>query len=131
MKKILFHPAAAVSIMGFSICLIGFPILHAQGVHPVSGEPLKYCGTTQATQELYKQHPALKQVADIIEEQQKKSLQTPELSDLPPVYTIPVVVHILHNWGAENIPDANVKDAIRILNEDFRKLNADTIQVVA
>ncbi len=102
----------------------------AQNVHPVSGEPLKYCGSTEATQELYKQYPHLKAVAEIIEKQQENQKINPE-PNLPPVYIIPVVVHVLHNWGPENIPDANIKDAIRILNEDFRKLNADTTSIVA
>ncbi|MFM9052540.1 MAG: M43 family zinc metalloprotease, partial [Bacteroidota bacterium] len=41
-------------------------------------------------------------------------------------YIIPVVFHIVHNYGPENISDAQVLDCIRLLNEDFRKLNADT-----
>ncbi|MBK8225634.1 MAG: PKD domain-containing protein [Flavobacteriales bacterium] len=41
------------------------------------------------------------------------------------VYTIPVVFHIIHNNGPENISDAQVIDAVRILNEDFNKLNPD------
>jgi len=44
---------------------------------------------------------------------------------------IPVVVHILHNGTAEgistNIPLSQIEAQIRILNEDFRRLNADTI----
>ena len=40
-------------------------------------------------------------------------------------YVIPVVVHIIHNNGSENISDAQVKDAIRILNEDFSRNNPD------
>lgn len=35
--------------------------------------------------------------------------------------TIPVVVHILHQNGAENITDAQVRQAIRWLNEGFSK----------
>lgn len=38
---------------------------------------------------------------------------------------IPVVMHIIHNNGPENISDAQVYDAIRILNEDFNKENPD------
>jgi len=102
----------------------------AQNVHPVSGEPRKYCYTDEATVELYKKHPNLKAITEIIEKQQENQKINPETNQ-PPVYIIPVVVHILHNWGPENIPDANVKDAIRILNEDFRKLNADTTSIVA
>lgn len=42
---------------------------------------------------------------------------------------IPVVVHVIHNgtsvgMGA-NIPDSQISEQIRILNEDFRRLNAD------
>jgi PKD repeat protein len=38
---------------------------------------------------------------------------------------IPVVFHIIHDNGPENISDAQVEDAIRILNLDFNKLNTD------
>lgn len=40
-------------------------------------------------------------------------------------YVIPVVFHIIHNNGPENITDAQVIDEIRILNEDYNKLNPD------
>ncbi len=40
-------------------------------------------------------------------------------------YVIPVVFHIIHNNGAENINDDQLYDAIRILNEDFNKENPD------
>ena len=40
------------------------------------------------------------------------------------IYTIPVVVHILHTNGPENISDEQVHDAILRLNNDFNKLNA-------
>ncbi len=44
-------------------------------------------------------------------------------------YTIPVVVHIVHENGSENIPSANVHNMIEILNRDYQKLNADTSTV--
>ncbi len=40
-------------------------------------------------------------------------------------YLIPVVFHIIHNNGPENISDEQVQDAVRILNEDFNQLNFD------
>ncbi len=46
------------------------------------------------------------------------------------IYQIPVVFHIIHNNGPENITDAQVYDAMAILNRDFRKQNADTIAVI-
>lgn len=44
----------------------------------------------------------------------------------PPKYIIPVVFHIIHQYGIENISEEQIKDGIRTLNEDFRKRNADT-----
>jgi hypothetical protein len=46
------------------------------------------------------------------------------------LYIIPVVFHVIHNYGAENISDDQIYDAINILNRDFRKLNADTSFIV-
>jgi len=40
-------------------------------------------------------------------------------------YIIPVVFHVIHNNGPENIADEQLIDAIRVLNDDFNKLNAD------
>lgn len=46
------------------------------------------------------------------------------------IYTIPVVFHILHNGGTENVSEAQIMDALNILNRDYRRLNADADQVV-
>ncbi|MDD2411467.1 MAG: T9SS type A sorting domain-containing protein [Bacteroidales bacterium] len=40
---------------------------------------------------------------------------------------IPIVFHIIHNYGAENISEAQIMDAIERLNIDYNKLNTDTI----
>ncbi|MEP7376139.1 MAG: M43 family zinc metalloprotease [Chitinophagaceae bacterium] len=42
------------------------------------------------------------------------------------IIKIPVVVHIIYNQPEENISDEKVYSQIRILNENFRRLNADT-----
>ncbi len=39
--------------------------------------------------------------------------------------TIPVVFNIVYNTTAENISDAQIQSQLTILNDDFRKLNAD------
>jgi hypothetical protein len=48
-------------------------------------------------------------------------------------YTLPVVVHIIHNGEAvgagANISQAQVQSQLDVLNEDYRKLNADGAQV--
>ena len=43
--------------------------------------------------------------------------------------TIPVVVHVLYHYPAENISDSIAKTQIVALNRDFRKLNSDTIKI--
>ncbi len=40
-------------------------------------------------------------------------------------YVLPVVFHVIHNGGPENISDEQIQDAIRVLNNDFNKLNED------
>lgn len=44
---------------------------------------------------------------------------------------VPVVFHILHQGGNANIADAQVLNALQILNDDYNKRNADTINVVS
>lgn len=57
--------------------------------------------------------------------------QTPEMRGGSAVYVIPIVFHIVHEGGTENISDAQVQDAVFILNRDFNKQNADTSAVVS
>jgi predicted Zn-dependent protease len=42
------------------------------------------------------------------------------------IYTIPVVFHVLWNTAAENIKDSLLINQIEVLNQDFRRVNADT-----
>ena len=41
------------------------------------------------------------------------------------VISIPVVVHVVYNTSSENISDQQVFSQIQVLNEDFRRMNAD------
>jgi hypothetical protein len=47
-------------------------------------------------------------------------------------YTVPVVVHVIHNGEAlgtgRNIPDAQILSQIDVLNKDYQRLNADASQ---
>jgi len=47
-----------------------------------------------------------------------------------PVYTIPVVVHVLHNYGEELVSDSSVFSMIATLNSFFLKTNADTADII-
>lgn len=43
-----------------------------------------------------------------------------------PTIIVPVVVHVIHYNGAGNITKQQIDDGMRVLNEDFQKLNSDT-----
>ncbi len=46
------------------------------------------------------------------------------------LYVIPVVFHIIHNYGNENISNEQVYDALDVLNKTFRKQRVDTADIV-
>lgn len=105
----------------------------------IFAQDLKFCGTTEAMNKAFAENPALYQQylqseAELkIQDQEAfaNGYQQQNRGAMPPVYTIPVVFHILHQNGSENISDAQIHDQMRILNEDFRKLNADNANTVA
>ncbi|HLP50949.1 MAG TPA: M43 family zinc metalloprotease [Chitinophagales bacterium] len=43
------------------------------------------------------------------------------------VYRIQVVFHVVYGTAAENIPDSVILSQVEVLNEDYRRLNADTV----
>jgi PKD repeat protein len=45
-------------------------------------------------------------------------------------YRIPVVLHIIHDDGPENISDAQARNGIEILTRNWRKQNPDTVEIV-
>ncbi len=44
---------------------------------------------------------------------------------------IPVVVHVLYKTSTQNISNAKIQSQIRILNEDYQKLNANVNQTIS
>lgn len=44
-----------------------------------------------------------------------------------PVITVPVVVHVVYITAAQNISDQQIYSQIAVLNNDYRRLNADTV----
>lgn len=44
------------------------------------------------------------------------------------IYRIRCVVHVVYQNAAQNIPDSVIQSQIEVLNEDYRRLNADSIK---
>ena len=86
------------------------------------------CGTSEKMRELYKQNPSIEDdIARLIQNSRTNKSNKSATDTL----LIPIVFHIIHQYGSENIPDANVYDQIKVLNRDYLALNADTSEVIA
>ncbi len=88
-----------------------------------------HCGNAKLYNELSK-HPEFIQSQQQLEEYTQWYVQN-AVASRAGNYIIPVVFHIIHNFGVENISDAQVYDALRVMNEDFSKTNADTAQTIS
>ncbi len=61
---------------------------------------------------------------DAIEEHTQRAITNPQRA-VEGIITIPVVVHVIYSNASENISDAQIFSQIDVINEDFRRLNAD------
>ena len=91
------------------------------------GENVEYCIT-------HKKHTALLQNPVYVQGLQIAEAEFAEVvkrggAPKATIYTIPVVFHVLHFGGVENISDEQILNALFILNRDYRKQNADTANV--
>jgi PKD repeat protein len=93
------------------------------------GESIEYCHTHKKMVELLKD-PAMLAIYE--QEQQNELLNKgKDVAPKATVYKIPVVFHVLHNGGVENISDEQIYDAMEVINRDYRRLNADANNVHA
>ncbi|MBC7487796.1 MAG: metalloprotease, partial [Cytophagaceae bacterium] len=94
------------------------------------------CATTEVEQLHNIHHPEWQASRSRFEKKLQEHIQTKKFRQQrtvggPALYTIPVVVHVVHNVsngsiGGKNIPTQQILDQIAVLNEDYRRLNADT-----
>jgi PKD repeat protein len=114
----------------FTFLIIGITNITAYGQQKLP------CGTDIVTQQLLKQYPELidnynkyeTYTQDYVRNLEAQKLWSPVkiTGTAPTVYIIPVVFHILHQNGPEDISDSQVFDEMRILNEDWGHTNPDT-----
>ena len=91
-----------------------------------AGEQVEFCIQHKKMAELMKNPAYLNSFAQG-ELELKKALKKGTPKGV--VYKIPIVFHVLHNGGVENISDEQIYDQIDVLNRDFRRLNADAATV--
>ncbi len=91
------------------------------------------CGTVAYEKMLHQKNPK-RETIDQFEKWMQNKLNQRKTAPLSTqrtqtTYTIPIVVHIIHNGEAIgtgiNISDAQILSQIKVLNDDFNRLNAD------
>jgi hypothetical protein len=109
-------------LIGFFVSFLAFSSL--------SQTTPKHCGTDEMHQELFKTHPEynagiLRAYERLQADTKAYEKQNHEKSDA--LYVIPIVFHVIHNYGVENINDDQILDAVKQLNIQFRKLNTKIV----
>lgn len=84
------------------------------------------CSTSEMYLKFLEDHPEL--VDNIKESEEAQALFRKEFEKTyvkkdGDTYTIPVVFHVIHNYGDENLEPGQIHDAIRQMNEDFSAQN--------
>lgn len=108
--------------------LFSLAILGLSGT--LSAQSEKKCASHVLHQEYLQQHPE----AVVFREKLEQFTQASQNSNkriTGTVYTIPVVIHVIHNGEAvgtgQNISDAQIMSQIDVLNKDFRWTNSDKL----
>lgn len=104
--------AFTLTLIGLLFCCLNFS--YAQ----------RNCGAMEHLENQLQQNPSLQFNMDQIEEHTRNAIKRGEHLQKA-VITIPVVVHVVYNTNAENVSAAQIQSQIDVLNEDFRRLNAD------
>ena len=107
-------------------------VMASLGTCSVRAQEYFHCGTDQARQNAIANDPHIlgreAELESFIQQWIHEHRAQREEDTI--VYTIPVVFHILHVDGPENISNEQIFDAMDVLNRDYRKLNPDISTLV-
>ncbi|MBQ21191.1 MAG: hypothetical protein CMD31_10580 [Flavobacteriales bacterium] len=107
-------------------CLVGATSLLVQAQqHP------EKCGFNHAVEYLNQQNPNYKQQINAAYQQWVIEANAKENKNDKSIYVVPVVFHVVWNSNnpQQNLDDSVLIEQINVLNEDFRRLNADTVNM--
>lgn len=104
-------------------CLAGITSLSVQAQQ----QPEK-CGFNHAVEYLNQKNPNYKQQINDAYQQWVIEANAKENKNDKSIYVVPVVFHVVWNSNnpQENLDDSVLVEQINVLNEDFRRMNADT-----
>lgn len=87
-----------------------------------------FCGSAERIQQLYASDPQLAIDRDLLMSRYTETRI--ENGITRQVRIIPMVFHIIHEYGPENVSDDLIRQQVALLNEDYRAQNAEISQVV-
>jgi PKD repeat protein len=93
------------------------------------GEAVEYCLQHKKQVELMQNPTYVQMLAQDLIIQFEENLENDTSTPKATVWYIPIVFHVLHDGGSENISDDQIIDAIEILNRDFKRENIDADNV--
>jgi hypothetical protein len=92
----------------------------------VSAQEHRNCGTMKSQDYLYAKNPTYQARMAVNEAAIQDWIKKHGKDNQKSVITIPVVVHVIYQFQTQNISDAQIQSQIDILNDDYRRMNADT-----
>ena len=134
MKKIYLSALALLGSASTLLAQDGVSRMAPNTTPKAAAADSRACATMDVFEAQMAADPARAQRMAAIEAQTQRYLAQPSIvqrGTTGTVVTIPVVVHVVYNTAAQNVSQAQVEAQIRVLNEDFAKLNADAGSVPA
>ncbi len=101
-----------------------------------SAQEVKKCGIYEATVRAFGMTPeSLQNISAADQQLERETAQYIEQrergGERDQIITIPVVFHVIHNNGEENISSAQIHDALDVVNRDYNALNPDLTEIVS
>ena len=95
------------------------------------GSPMRHCGQWKMEQAFFNAHPEQRAIAEQADARLEWETRNFLDANRDELIVIPVVFHVIHYNGPENISDEQVLSGIEVMNRDFRKLNPDADDVIS
>ncbi|MEO0789934.1 MAG: M43 family zinc metalloprotease, partial [Bacteroidota bacterium] len=119
MKNLLIRLALPILLIASAVFL-----LNGSDQKSLGGEPQRthYCAQEHIHESWLNQDPSHYFRQEAFERQLRQYMETQSATaerNQPPPYTLPVVVHIVHDGGVENLSDAQILQGIQDLNNAF------------
>lgn len=117
-----------ISLLSLLLCFTTYAQQHQVDLgNTRQGENNEYCLSHKKRAELLNNPAAAASLAqdEVIRQQETVNAEVSKST----IYYVPVVFHILHNNGIENISNDQILDALNILNRDYRLQNTDANNV--